>query len=99
MIPEYQGNGNYQKLLLHLLHVLSTHGVERVEGDVAPSNLGHIHVLNKLQFNITGFSISDRWGTMLHFTKFLRKETESLFLNQFCHGVKPQLESTQENKL
>lgn len=91
ILPEYQGGGRYQKLLKHLLMILKKHSVERVEGDIAPSNLGHIHVLNKLGFNITGLNLSERWGSLVHFTKYLNPTHESVFLDQFCEGVRPQI--------
>jgi len=91
ILPFYQGGGRYQKLLKHLISVLAQHGVERIEGDVSPSNLGHIHVLNKLKFNITGFNATERWGALTRLTHFTSAKHERVFLNQFCHGVKPQL--------
>jgi ribosomal protein S18 acetylase RimI-like enzyme len=91
ILPEYQGQGLYQQFLALLLNVLKQSGVQRAEIDVAPSNFGHIHVLNKMQFNITGIQVSERWGSMVHFTRFLSKQHEEVFLDRFCYGVKPQI--------
>jgi len=92
ILPAFQGGGRYQSLLRHLISVLGENGIDRIEGDVAPSNLGHIHVLNKLKFNITGFNLSERWGALVHFTHFTNPKPEKVFLDQFCDGVKPQLQ-------
>lgn len=96
ILPEYQGKKIYQKLLVHLLKVLPHYGIDRVEGDVSPANLGHIHILNKLQFNIAGLRMTERWGSLLHFTKYLSPKHEQVFLDQYCHGVRPQVKTTRE---
>lgn len=87
ILPAYQGQRIYQKFLVKMLDVISkTKGVERVEGDVAPTNYPHVHILNKLQFTITGFNCSERWGTLLHFTKFMGAENQHRFAENFCFG-------------
>jgi ribosomal protein S18 acetylase RimI-like enzyme len=86
ILPEYQGLGLYQTLLKHLLSVLKLCGVDRVEGDVAPTNLGHVHILNRLGFVVSGLNLTDRWGSLLHFTRFMNEESSQIFLGQFCHG-------------
>jgi len=95
ILPAYQGQKIYQKFLVKLIAVLAqTQRVERVEGDVAPANYPHIHILNKLQFTITGFNCTDRWGTLVHFTKFLVTERQRLFSANFCYGDQP----TEKNR-
>lgn len=96
LLPEIQGQGYYQKFLKRLLKVLESHSVLRAEGDISPGHLGHIHTLNKLKFNITGLTLSERWGSLVHFTKYLAPENQKVFLNQFCSGVRPQLREINE---
>lgn len=91
ILPEHQGQGFFQEMVKHLLATLELYGVQRVEGDVSPSNLVNIHIFNKLQFNVTGLRLTDRWGAMIHFCKFLNRSPENLFLDQFCSGTRPQL--------
>src|SRR3989344_2233002 len=43
ILPKYQGRKYYQQLLVHLIDILAKHKVERVEGNIAPSHIGHIH--------------------------------------------------------
>lgn len=93
ILPEYQGGGRYQKLLIQLIAVLTSAGFDRIEADVSPSNLANIHILNKLKFNVTGVGLSDRWGALLHFTKFINPRAELTFLDRYCHGVWPQIQS------
>jgi ribosomal protein S18 acetylase RimI-like enzyme len=91
ILPEHQGKGLYKKFMGHLLEVLEKYKVERILVDIAPSNLNQINYFNKMEFNISGMNISERWGTLIQFTRFLKKDRESFFLNRFCGGVKPQL--------
>ena len=90
ILPEFRLKGLWQGFLTHFLSVLKKYGIERVEGDVSPSNLGQIHTFNKMQFNITGMQVTERWGTVLKFTKYLSGASESQFLDRFCEGVQPQ---------
>ncbi len=92
ILPEFQNGGRFQGLLTNLLQVLSQHGVVRAEGDFSPANLVNIHLFNKLQFNITGITLSERWGALVHMTKILNSKAENIFLNQFCTGTRPQQE-------
>jgi N-acetylglutamate synthase-like GNAT family acetyltransferase len=89
--PDYQGGGLYQGFLEHLLPVLRNHRIDRVETEVSPSNLVSVHLLNKLKFNVTGFTTSERWGAVTRMTKFLNPECEQVYLDSFCSGIRPQL--------
>ena len=93
ILPEHQGHAYFGRLLARLFDILAEAGVQRVEGDVSSGNLKQIHTFNKLQFNITGYRVSDRGG-LIHFTKFLSKQHEARFLKQFC-ACKPQQDSTE----
>lgn len=95
VLRNFQNGGRIQNFVNHLCAILKKHGVHRVETDVAPSNLVNVHLFNKLQFNISGLSLSDRWGTLIHFTKILNEEAEIIFLNQFCAGPRPQMEKAR----
>ena len=91
LLEEYQGIGIYQTFIRYLSQVLVASGFERLEGHVAPSNFLSVRAHTSLGFNITGFALSERWGALVVFTKFLSKASEAVFLKQFCHGNKPQL--------
>ncbi len=96
LAKQIQNQGVYTQLLSYMMDILRNHGIERVLGDVSPSNLSHIHILNKLEFNVTGMNLSERWGAQLQFTKHLSQKHESTFLSHFCDGVKPQLRKRQQ---
>jgi hypothetical protein len=96
LLPEYQGFQPIQHFFSRLVfEVLRSVGVERVELDVAPSNLAMMHVVTRLRFNATGTLLSERWGAHVHFTKFLSSSSEHTFIEQFCSGPKYQLRHSQ----
>jgi hypothetical protein len=91
MLPEHQGRHAPQAFFRALFPVLAKHGVERVELDVSPANAAMMHIVTRLRFNATGTTLSERWGALIHFTKFLADDCEDIFMKQFCGGVKYQL--------
>lgn len=90
ILPSFQNKKIYQNMISRLLDGLGENNVDRVEVDVSPSNLAAIHIFNKLKFNVTGTTLSERWGSNVKFTKFLNHKNETVFLDQFCYGVRPQ---------
>lgn len=92
VLPEQHGAAIVQRFFYRVLFpVLTEHGVERVEADVAPSNLAMVHIVTRAQFNASGTFLTERWGAHTRFTKFLSPNSEQVFLKQFCSGVKYQL--------
>jgi hypothetical protein len=90
VLREYQGRKLLQRFLPTLFDTLSVSGVERIEADTSPANLAMMHVLTRLRFNVTGTLLTERWGAHVHFTKFLDRDSEADFLQQFCAGIKYQ---------
>ncbi len=91
ILRKFQGAGRFRSFLEHLIQSLKEMGFDRVEGEVSPANLGEVHLFNKLGFNISGVSLTDRWGAVIRFTMFLSDQAGKVFLGQFCAGIKPQL--------
>ncbi len=87
-LREWQGAGLHARLLQHVLTILRKYGVDRAEADASPANIATVQVLSRARFNITGMNLSERWGSMVHFTKFLQQKNENVFQTQFCLGVK-----------
>ena len=87
LLPPYQRRGLMPKLFCLLFHHLRRVGVERVEAEASLSNMASVAMLNRLQFNASGTYVSERWGVLTRFTKFLSLPHEELFLQQFCSGV------------
>ncbi|NUP06093.1 MAG: GNAT family N-acetyltransferase [Polyangiaceae bacterium] len=87
VLPEYRTGNLVPPLILRLSEVLSAVGCERLECETSPSNTVVMRVLPRIDFILTASSNSERWGTMVRFTKFLRRDAESAFQRQFC-GVR-----------
>lgn len=93
ILPAYHDRGLARSWIARCLPILARYGVARVDTDVAPSNLANIRVMTRLGLNITGTHNSERWGTLVRLTKFLREDAESVFLDKFCSGVRYQRRS------
>jgi RimJ/RimL family protein N-acetyltransferase len=87
MVRGHQGRAAPQTFLAALYPFLAKHGVERAELDISPSNIAMMHIATRMRFNPTGTILSDRWGAMIRFSKFLDEDCETTFLRQFCAGV------------
>ncbi len=90
LLHKARGKGMQRKFYEKLFLVLKELGVERVEGEVSPSNLAQVHTFNKLEFNVVGSKMTERWGGLLLMTKYLQEKNQNVFLEQFCMGPKPQ---------
>lgn len=93
--PAYQEAGLYFSFFELLSKVLKSHGVSRIEGDVAPSNRHHIHVLNKMGYIVTSVSHSERWGALLHVTKYLDEDEEERFTKLFSMTANSDLKANR----
>jgi len=84
ILPAYQGQGVWRSFLERLLVILREQTVERVEGDVDPTNEIEVLAFTRFGFLVTGQTISERWGSLVKFTKFLNPACETTFRRQFC---------------
>lgn len=96
LLPEYEGKNLVQRLLPLLFTRLREANVERVESETAPSNMPMVYMLTRHRFNVSGTVLSERWGVLTRFTKFLDEASESVFLRQFCSGVRYQGKQQRE---
>ncbi len=69
---------------------LGAAGIQRVEGECAPTNGPMMRALTKLGWVVTSTSMSERWGATVRFTKFLRDDAGAIFARQFCGVQTPQ---------
>jgi hypothetical protein len=60
-------------------------GVERIEGECSPANVAMMRMLVGQGFLVTSTANSERWGSTVRFTKFLREDNEAVFLRQFSN--------------
>jgi hypothetical protein len=85
-IKEYQGRGLVQRFNEVLCAVLQSKGVVRVEVDTAPSNQLSVGALLGQHFVLSGTVLSERWGALSRFTKFLDASAEDAYLARFCES-------------
>jgi GNAT superfamily N-acetyltransferase len=91
VLPQYQGNGAIGRLLPYLTKILTDSGIARIESDASVSNFTSIQILLRARFKVTGMQLSERWGALLHFTKFLSPSSEKIFMGQFCQDTNSEI--------
>lgn len=88
-LPEYQGRGLLAAALERTDAVMREVGVERVEGEAAPTNYRQVRLLHRLGYCVTGSTNSERFGALLRLTKFLAPRGQETFTSRFCQGSYP----------
>jgi hypothetical protein len=83
-LAEYRDRRLASRFLERLCAPLREVGVERIEAECSPANMPMTRLFLAHGFMTTATVNSERWGTMLRFTKFLREEGEAVFLRQYC---------------
>jgi hypothetical protein len=66
-----------------LFEPLTACGVQRLVADTSPANLAMARGFSEMHFHVTGHQLSDRWGPLVRYTKFLDPACESVFLERF----------------
>lgn len=95
--PDYQNLGLYPLFFDYLATVMKAHGVRRIEGDVAPSNQHHLHVLNKMGCVVSSLAYSERWGVLLHMTRYLYEEDREQCTRLFSMTASSDIAGTQRS--
>ncbi len=84
LLPEYRDRHLLSRTMEEVARALAEVGCERIDGEVSPANVAMVRMLTSLGWLVTSTSNSERWGTLLRFTKFLRADAEDVFARQFC---------------
>ncbi|HET9237171.1 MAG TPA: GNAT family N-acetyltransferase [Oligoflexus sp.] len=95
--PDYQNLGLYPLFFDYLATVMKAHGVRRIEGDVAPSNQHHLHVLNKMGCVVSSLGYSERWGVLLHMTRYLHEADREQCARLFSMTASSDIAGTQRS--
>ncbi len=85
LLPAYRGRGLVARFMDRICEPLRLAGVERLEGDISPANTPMLKLHLGQGFLVTSSANSERWGSYLRFTKFLREEADTVFRRQFCN--------------
>lgn len=72
-----------------LFEPLRARQVERVEADTSPNNLAMSRGLLETHFVCTGNQLTERWGPVVRYTKFLDPAFEAAFHRQFSRAAPP----------
>ena len=84
ILPEYRERKLFAQMVERCFEPLRFVGVERIEGETAPTNMVMMRALTNLGFLVTSTANSERWGATVRFTRFLREEAASVFAEKFC---------------
>jgi GNAT superfamily N-acetyltransferase len=84
LLPDHRGRGLLAGLTAHVASVLAGVGVERLEGDIPPTNTANLLAQMRLGYVATGTLNSERWGLVVRMTKYLRDDADAAFRRQFC---------------
>jgi len=88
LLPEYRSRHLVSRFMEKIYEPLQKAGVNRVEGHVSPTNAPMVKLHMNLGYVATSMLNTDRWGTIILFTKYLNRESESVFERQYCGVVK-----------
>lgn len=88
MQREFQRPGMIRRFIRDCLFTpLTEHGVERICADTSPSNVAMSRLLTELHFHVTGSQLSERWGPLVRYTRFLSPACEAEFRRKFGGGA------------
>jgi hypothetical protein len=86
ILPEHREGRIATELSTRICQTLAPTEVVRIEVDTSIANVAMQRMLLGLGFLVTSTSVSERWGTMLRFTKLLREEAGRIFKTQYVHA-------------
>lgn len=88
LLPEYQRPALTRRFVRScVFEPLARRGVERVVAETSPANVAMSRLLSELGFVVTGNQLTDRWGPLIRYTKFLDPACEAQFHRRFGGGA------------
>jgi len=85
---EFQRPGMIRRFIRDcLFNPLMEHGVERICADTSPANVAMSRLFTELHFHVTGSQLSERWGPLVRYTRFLSPACEAEFRRKFGAGA------------
>jgi hypothetical protein len=85
LLPEYRERRVTTGFAQRLRETLRQAGVARWEAECSPANPAMIRLFVREGLLVTATVTSERWGSMLRFTKFIEPEAERTFRKQFVY--------------
>lgn len=89
VIQMYQRHGLIRRFMRECVFgpMESAH-IERIVADTSPANLAMARCFSELHFHATGHQLSERWGPLVRYTRFLDPACEAAFCKRFA-GIAP----------
>jgi ribosomal protein S18 acetylase RimI-like enzyme len=85
VLPAYQRPALTRRFAREcLFDALVEHGVERIVAETWPTNVAMSHLFTEMQFHVTGHQLSERWGALVRYTKFLDPARAEAFARRFA---------------
>lgn len=84
ILPAHRDRRVLTRLVEAMYAPLRAAGVERMEGEISPTNLPMMRMLVGLGWVVNATVNSERWGTMVRLVKFLHEDAEATFSERFC---------------
>jgi hypothetical protein len=72
-----------------VLAPLAAQGIQRVIAETSPANVPMSRWLCELRFHVTGHHLSERYGPLVRYTKFLDPASEAAFVTRFAGSAPP----------
>jgi hypothetical protein len=100
MLSEFRERRLLTRFMERSYEPLREAGVERIEGECSPANTPMMRMLVGQGFLVTSTTNSERWGSTVHFTKFLSEEADTVFRRQYCYvpPIKKKVPPTSERR-
>ena len=88
VLPEYQRPALTRRFAREcLFEPLAEHGVERVVAETWPTNIAMSRGFTEMNFHVTGHQLSERWGALVRYTKFLDPARAAAFAGRFAAAL------------
>jgi hypothetical protein len=73
-------------------------GVQRIVTDTSPTNAAAALRLSEMRFHVTGQQLSERYGPLVRYTKFLDPAAEAAFVSRYAGSAPPRAKKPKTRK-
>lgn len=85
---EHQGHNLQNQWVRFVIASVEPHGIERIEVDFSPANTVQLFHYQRMGFYYVGMTMSERWGAVMRYVRYLNPNRRDAYLDQFFHGTK-----------
>jgi RimJ/RimL family protein N-acetyltransferase len=95
ILPKFRGADLTMQIAAKVIEILAETPVARFEIDTSIANVPMTKIMLALGMVVTSTIVSERWGTMLRFTKFIDPDAGRVFKRQFVNFPEYERNSNQ----